>query len=110
MHFFVTSLLLLCALLEGEALPTGAPVDACSTLTPQHGGVSATECGVDCPFSLNLVAIDDVPVTSNEYRCGAQHTCELSLRAHVCLYVCLEENGFNAVFCMCLCMKIKENL
>ena len=61
------------------ALPTGAPTLACNTLTPQHAGLSQTECGQDCPFSLSVVAVDGeaVPGGFSQYRCGATHTSKL---------------------------------
>ena len=63
--------------------PDGAPIEACSTLTPQHGA-NPRDCGVDCPFTLTLEEIDSAPVTvgNNQlpmYVCGSQHKSEFSV-------------------------------
>ena len=66
--------------------PNGAPIEACSTLTPQHGA-NPQDCGVECPFTLTLQEIDSVPVTAVDsqlpmYTCGSQHKGEFSVSLH----------------------------
>jgi len=50
-----------------EALPGGAPTDACSNLTPSHSG--ATSQAGDPPFSVDLSAF-----TGNTYTPGQMYT------------------------------------
>ena len=60
--------------------PDGAPIEACSTLTPLHGP-SASVCTDDCPFNLTLTEIDmsDVAATGDRYyNCGSIHTSKMS--------------------------------
>ena len=69
--------LLLIAATSSMAFPSGAPVTACSTLTPQH--TSPTPCGPNCPFSLALTAVDgNAPQTPMRYRCGSLHTSKMN--------------------------------
>ena len=79
--FAAVALLLLASQgrLQVSALPTGAPTAACTDLAQQHSGLSPTDCGSDCPFSVSLVAIDGTPVAAGAaetYRCGSEHTRE----------------------------------
>ena len=57
-------------------LPSGAPQEACVTLTPQHPGTTPRECPPEsCPFALFLSEIDNDEVSPDTgYRCGANHT------------------------------------
>lgn len=41
---------------------TGPPIEACSTLTPQHDENMASNCGQNCPYSLQVVSINGVPI------------------------------------------------
>lgn len=41
---------------------TGPPIEACSTLTPQHAENMASNCGQNCPYSLQVVSINGVPI------------------------------------------------
>ena len=43
--------------------PNGPPVEACSTITPQHGENTASNCGQNCPYSLQVVSINGVSIT-----------------------------------------------
>ena len=43
--------------------PNGPPIEACSTIIPQHGENMASNCGQNCPYSLQVVSINDVPIT-----------------------------------------------
>ena len=78
MFFLVALLLHIATHFAVHGNPDGAPIEACSTLTPQHGA-SPQYCGVDCPFTLTLQEIDSVPATVGAsevplYACGSQHT------------------------------------
>ena len=69
--------LLLIAATSSMAFPSGAPVTACSTLTPLH--TTPTPCGPNCPFSLTLTAVDgSAPQTPMRYRCGSLHTSKMN--------------------------------
>ena len=60
------------------SMPNGAPMQACSTLIPQHPDTSPQECGnnsCDSLFQLSFFLIDPEPVAlGNTYRCGSNHT------------------------------------
>ena len=97
--------LLLIAATSSMAFPTGAPVIACSTLTPQH--TSPTPCGPNCPFSLALTAVDgNAPQTTMRYRCGSLHTSKMNLdrQVHDCVHS-IQIHSFRA-----LAMGFKELL
>ena len=40
----------------------GPPSEACSTITPQHGANAASNCSQNCPYSLQVVSINDVSI------------------------------------------------
>ena len=78
-------------ILSAYARPEGAPLEACSTLTPQHGvppqpceyfgsagkGAGGSTVG-NCPFTLRLAAVDSSQMQmATRYRCSRQHTCKL---------------------------------
>ena len=71
--------LLLLLATRTTALPTGAPTAACTNLMPQHFGTSPTPCGLNCPFSLTLTAVNGNPQNPMQlqYRCGSLHTSKL---------------------------------
>ena len=69
------TLVAVCLIRDASAFSGGAPSQACTTLTQQHGGVTPVPCGSPCPFTVSLVEVDGAPPTSpNMYRCGSQHT------------------------------------
>ena len=41
----------------------GPPSQACSTITPQHDENSASDCTQNCPYSLQVVSINDVSIS-----------------------------------------------
>lgn len=64
----------------------GAPTAACTNLMPQHFGTSPTPCGLNCPFSLTLTAVNGSPPQipmQLQYRCGSLHTSKLD---RLCTY------------------------
>ena len=83
---FPVVLLVIATRFVAHGNPDGAPIEACSTLTPQHGA-NPQDCGVECPFTLTLQEIDSVPVTAVDsqlpmYTCGSQHKGEFSVSLH----------------------------
>ena len=72
--------LLLLLATRTTALPTGAPTAACTNLMPQHFGTSPTPCGLNCPFSLTLTAVNGSPPQNPmqlQYRCRSLHTSKI---------------------------------
>ena len=75
----LATLLLIVAARLAHGNPDGAPIEACSTLTPQHESASELVCGADCPFRLTLQAIDSIQVMLDDgqlpmYSCDSEHT------------------------------------
>ena len=77
MSFYVAVFVLasLC-LREAAALSSGAPTEACTTLTQEHPGVFVTTpCPIaSCPYTVSLAAIDGEETNGTQYRCGSRHT------------------------------------
>lgn len=101
--------LLLIAATSSMAFPTGAPVAACSTLTPQH--TSPTPCGPNCPFSLALTAVDgNAPQTPMRYRCGSLHTSKMNPDRQVHDCPCVNLSMFIVLKYHALAMDFKKLL
>ena len=80
MRALTVGILVACATLASvaNARPTGAPTEACSTLTPNHPDIIPLPC-VGCGFELVVEAQEEVLRDGLEpefmtYRCGQTHT------------------------------------
>lgn len=86
--FFLSAVLAAMTEYGAYSYPDGAPMEACSTLTPQHGD-APTPCD-GCLFSLRLTEIDSSPVNeamAHLYQCGRRHTSKfLDYMAELCVY------------------------
>ena len=76
MRAFVAALVAVSVFGVANCRPDGAPVEACSTLTPQHE-VAPLPCN-GCGFNLTVRPVPQEPGNgvdpSLTYRCGENHT------------------------------------
>lgn len=72
---FILSALSKLNFVDGRRL--GAPLDACSTLTPRHSVTPQVCESGDCGFRLSLLPLPgELDPSPGTYRCGELHTGE----------------------------------
>ena len=59
---FFTTILIAILIHHVASRSTGPPSEACSTITPQHGESTASNSPQNCPYSLQVVSLNGVPV------------------------------------------------